>query len=186
LILTPLLAFILPALLWHIWQYANNVLLALCVVLGVTYYLPQSRPAGGAMSVGRFLRVWPVYFLVTIGLSLHNSLAVLSGLAGQPGEFIRTPKEAGRDNQSSNIYTFAGIDRITLLEAGVWIYLLACLLYGWQREIVSALWLPAFGLCGYTYVLSASFSYAVGYCWERRKLPKRRNADEISEPHAVD
>jgi len=185
LILTPLLALFLPPTLWRSWQYANNLLLALCVVLSVIYYLPQGHPARGGMSIVRFLRVWSVYFLVTIGLSLHNSLAVLSGLAGQPGEFVRTPKGAERENNSANIYSFAGMDRVTLLEAGVWIYLLACLLHGWQRGVLSSLWLPAFGLCGFTYVLAASFCYAVVDWWERYKPLGYRSADEIYEPPEV-
>jgi hypothetical protein len=181
LMLTPLLAILQPDSLCAIWRHANNVLLGLAVVLGYTYYVPQSRLTGGKMSLmsfRRFLPIWLVYFLATIGISLHNTLAVLSGLAGRGGEFVRTPKRAGRIRLTESSYAFTGVDRTTLLEVGIWVYLLACLLYAWPRGMISAMW-P--GLLGYTFSLAASFSYAVGQWWQRSKQATRRGAAEIPE-----
>jgi cellulose synthase/poly-beta-1,6-N-acetylglucosamine synthase-like glycosyltransferase len=179
--LTPLLAIIQPDWLWAIWRHANNVLLGLGVVLGFTYYVPQSRLTGGNMAFRRFLPIWLVYFLSTIGISLHNTLAVLSGLAGQADEFVRTPKQAASIRPGENVYAFTGVDRITLLEAGVVIYLLACLLYAWTHGMISAMWLPGLGLLGFTFSLAASVSYAVRQWWQRSKKDVAGDTADIPE-----
>ena len=133
------------------------------------------------MPFWRFLRIWLVYFLCTIGISLHNTLAVLSGLAGQADEFVRTPKQAAAISPRENVYAFTGVDRITLVEAGVVIYLLACLLYAWPRGMLSVMWLPGLGFLGFTFSLTASVSYALRQWWQRNKKDVAGDSADIPE-----
>ena len=54
-----------------------------------------------------------------MGLSLHNSIAVLEGFIGKKSAFIRTPKfdlKSGKDQIKSNAYLAKQIPTSTLIE----------------------------------------------------------------------
>lgn len=68
--------------------------------------------------------VWklPLFFSVSMGLSLHNSQAVLEGLTGKKSPFIRTPKfnlEAGSVSLQANGYRLRALPVSTWLEGGM-------------------------------------------------------------------
>jgi len=71
-----------------------------------------------------FAVVWklPLFFSVSMGLSLHNSQAVLEGLTGKKSPFIRTPKfnlEAGSVSLQANGYRLRALPVSTWLEGGM-------------------------------------------------------------------
>jgi|GEM_PF-422988 len=67
----------------------------LVVLMGV--YLRTCVRRGGAGGVLRWMWEFPLLLVFSVGLSLHNGLAVLDGWRGRPSPFVRTPKAgAGR------------------------------------------------------------------------------------------
>lgn len=79
------------------------------VVLGIFYWI-SFRYKG--KSVIEFF--WRFFWFLTfmMGLSLHNSIAVIEGWLGRKTPFVRTPK-FGKDNWKSNVYVTKKIGVIT-------------------------------------------------------------------------
>lgn len=74
-----------------------------------------------------FLSFYPRFLIVSMGLSLHNGLAVLEGLVGRKTPFIRTPKfniKSPRDSWKGNEYLKIKLDWLTLAEGLLCLYFL--------------------------------------------------------------
>jgi cellulose synthase/poly-beta-1,6-N-acetylglucosamine synthase-like glycosyltransferase len=74
-----------------------------------------------------FLKRFPGFLVVSMGLSLHNAIAVIEGLLGIKTPFIRTPKFNVRDPLDiwdNNVYIKPSISYITVLEGLLCIYFL--------------------------------------------------------------
>ncbi len=82
----------------------------------------------------KFIILFPAFLLVSMGLSLHNSLAVIEGWLGIKTPFIRTPKfniVGKRGSWLNNSYLNPKLDLITLLEG----ILCVCFILGMIRGI---------------------------------------------------
>ncbi len=72
-----------------------------------------------------FFRTFPIFITVSMGLSLHNALAVAEGLLGFKSAFIRTPKfnlSKKGESWKGNQYVKLKFSPLTLLEAFLAIY----------------------------------------------------------------
>lgn len=114
--------------------------------------------AANPLALVSFLLLWPVYregsrasslrFLIdyvsflglTTGLSLHNSIAVLSGLAGRGGTFERTPKRGAADRAED--YRLPYFDPRVPFEAAAWAGLAAGLFWAAREGALLIAWLP--------------------------------------------
>ncbi len=77
-------------------------------------------------SVIEFVLLFPLFLAMSMGLSLHNAIAVLEGYAGKKTSFVRTPKFniTAVDNQfKKNIYTLNKMGWLSFLEGG-WLFIL--------------------------------------------------------------
>jgi len=78
-------------------------------------------------ALGKFLKLFPGFLIVSMGLSLHNGLAVVEGLIGRKTSFIRTPKFNVTDLKESwkgNSYVKTRINWITVMEGILCLYFL--------------------------------------------------------------
>jgi cellulose synthase/poly-beta-1,6-N-acetylglucosamine synthase-like glycosyltransferase len=85
----------------------------------------------------KFIVVFPIFLLVSMGLSLHNGLAVLQGLIGIRTPFIRTPKfniTKRHDQWKNNMYLKLKINWITMLEGVLCCYFLFGIVKGIQNH----------------------------------------------------
>ena len=105
--------------------------------------------------------VWklPLFFSVSMGLSLHNSQAVLEGLTGKKSPFIRTPKfnlEGGSVSLQANAY------RLRVLPISTWLEGVMGLLFGGMVVLGivygNFLFLPFHGLLALGYSLVFIYS----------------------------
>ena len=74
-----------------------------------------------------FLSLYPRFLIVSMGLSLHNGLAVMEGLTGRKTPFIRTPKFNLSEKQKSwknNVYVKNSITAQTIGEGLLCLYFL--------------------------------------------------------------
>ena len=74
-----------------------------------------------------FLNRFPGFLIVSMGLSLHNGIAVIEGLLGIKTPFVRTPKFDIRkqdDTWKGNVYFRPSINIVTILEGLLSIYFL--------------------------------------------------------------
>jgi len=127
------------------------------VVLVWSAESPLSRLGGGAfvgflsvsvfylvsMLYNRSHRLWqlPLFLLVTMGLSWHNSVAVLSGYAGRKTPFLRTPKRGDQHDRS-------GVSSLYRSAAGA----------GWLMELLLAI---LFGATAFTALSSGRSAFVV-------------------------
>ncbi|WP_116108502.1 glycosyltransferase [Lewinella sp. IMCC34191] len=96
------------------------------------YYVGNVRSAASkaesvARSVPKFLLLFPVFLSLSMGLSLHNSVAVLQGYRGKKSPFVRTPKfnlRSVSDSLRSRKYLTGRLSWITVGEGLLSIYFL--------------------------------------------------------------
>ncbi len=106
-----------------------------------------------------FVRLYPQFLIVSMGLSLHNGLAVLEGLLGRKTSFIRTPKfniTTSHDSWKENVYVKTQLTPFFYGEAILCIYFLfgiglGVYLNDWGLLFFHALLAFGFGfVCYYT------------------------------------
>jgi cellulose synthase/poly-beta-1,6-N-acetylglucosamine synthase-like glycosyltransferase len=80
----------------------------------------------------KFLSLYPRFLIVSMGLSLHNGIAVFEGLIGKKSPFIRTPKFNLEKNKTwfGNTYIHTRFNINILLEGLLCIYFLFGIWYG--------------------------------------------------------
>ena len=80
----------------------------------------------------KFLSLYPRFLIISMGLSLHNGIAVFEGLIGRKTPFIRTPKFNLQQNQSwlSNSYIRAHFTFTMLLEGLLCLYFVFGIWFG--------------------------------------------------------
>jgi cellulose synthase/poly-beta-1,6-N-acetylglucosamine synthase-like glycosyltransferase len=74
-----------------------------------------------------FWRLFPQFLVVSMGLSAHNTLAILEGWLGKKSAFLRTPKfniQTKTDNWKGNVYLSNKVNSMLILEAGLLLYFL--------------------------------------------------------------
>lgn len=107
-----------------VFRLASVFLLTLLPL--VYYYYSAWRYANPIGRWGAFLGKFLLFLAVSMGLALHNSRAVLLGLAGQRSAFIRTPKMGLIRRQGSwrGRYRTGRFDGLTVLEGLLTLYFL--------------------------------------------------------------
>lgn len=107
----------------------------------VLFYWVASRRLNPAKTRKYFWSNFPLFLTMSMGLSLHNAIAVAEGLLGRTSPFIRTPKFNVKDKEEKlgmNIYIKPKITWLTIVEGILCLYFL----FG----IISGIWLGDYGL----------------------------------------
>ncbi|MTI32050.1 cellulose synthase family protein [Xanthovirga aplysinae] len=110
-----------------------------------------------------YIKTLPPFLIISMGLSLHNAVAVLEGLLGRKTPFIRTPKfniQNKKDSWKENIYLKGGLHPLTLLEGLLCLYFLFGVMAGiylndWGLIIFHAMLSTGFGSIFYHSLRSA-------------------------------
>ncbi len=80
----------------------------------------------------KFVVLFPFFLALSMGLSLHNSIAVLQGYLGMKSAFIRTPKfnlNTIRDSMNMKKYLTLRLTPLTMMEGLLSIYFFAAVIY---------------------------------------------------------
>ncbi|WP_236647174.1 cellulose synthase family protein [Hymenobacter busanensis] len=106
------------------FQFASVFMLGFAPLM--VYYHASWRWSGGRRGAPLgFVAQFLLFLSVSMGLALHNTGAVLSGLAGQASEFVRTPKLGrGIRGRIRRRYRTGGLGWLTLCEALLCLYAL--------------------------------------------------------------
>jgi len=107
----------------HIIIQISSVFMVSWVLIGLFYY--TSFKQNSKKSIGTFFFNFICFLMVSMGLSLHNDVAVLEGYIGIKTPFVRTPKfnlAEGESNWKSNIYTAKKLSPVTYLEGLMIVY----------------------------------------------------------------
>jgi hypothetical protein len=105
--------------------------------LGSVYYTANRDTlwAGqtGFSKIIQFIFILPLFLSFSMGLSLHNSIAVMEGFLGRKSAFIRTPKfniQKEQPSNSSGTYRVNHISTTTILEGILAVYFLIAIFLG--------------------------------------------------------
>ena len=105
-----------------------------------------------------------MFLAVSMGLSLHNAMAVLEGYMGKKSAFIRTPKFNLSNDKSkkwrTNVYLRRKINPITILEVLFAAYFFGGILLGFHYEDYGLMPFHAMLFLGFGYVSFYSISHS--------------------------
>ncbi len=116
------------------------------VMIGLVYYQANKDTSWRGWSpmrrIVQFVLIFPLYLSFSMGLSLHNSIAVVQGFSGRKSPFIRTPKF---NIQGINDRAYAGngftgkISLYVFFEVLLAIYFLVAIVVGWKIGLTTFL-----------------------------------------------
>lgn len=117
------------------WLF-NLGIIFLAGFLSITFFYWVATKRFNPINRARtFWSLYPKFLVVSMGLSLHNGLAVLEGLIGRKTPFVRTPKfnvQHQSDSWKSNVYIQTKINGLTIGEALLCIYFVFGIVVGIQ------------------------------------------------------
>jgi hypothetical protein len=116
------------------------------------YYWIASKQIMKEKSPRYFITYFPMFLAVSMGLSLHNAMAVVEGLAGFKTPFIRTPKfniRSKMDQWRKNSYNVRQFTFQTFLEGLLAIYFFLGIIYGIQIEDYGLMFFHVFLATGF-------------------------------------
>ncbi len=99
------------------------------------FYWVATKQFNLGNSVKQFASLYPRFLIVSMGLSLHNGLAVVEGLMGRKTPFIRTPKfnlTTSDHSWKKNSYVQVNITLLTIMEGLFCLYFIFGLVAGWM------------------------------------------------------
>jgi len=133
----------------------SSIFLICTAMLMIFYWTSfQDKSKNVFTNVKRFSSNFILFLSSSMGLSLHNSVAVVEGYMGKKSSFIRTPKfniVTDKDKWKGNKYLVNNISTITILEGFMTLYFL----FG----IVSAFLLNDYGLLPFHIMLFWGFGF---------------------------
>lgn len=107
-----------------------------------------------------FFNLFPGFLIVSMGLSLHNGIAVIEGLVGIKSPFVRTPKfniKQKGESWRNNVYVHPRLNLITVLEGLLCLYFIAAIVLGLYIQVSMLILFHAMLAIGFGYV----FYYSV-------------------------
>jgi cellulose synthase/poly-beta-1,6-N-acetylglucosamine synthase-like glycosyltransferase len=93
--------------------------------ISLFYWIATKQFNRNPLSV--FIKLFPGFLIVSMGLSLHNGIAVIEGLLGIKTPFVRTPKfdiRKQHDTWKGKVYLKPSINVVTILEGLLSLYFL--------------------------------------------------------------
>jgi len=175
-----LLALSLPIEYWaggiqryFTWAGVAAIGLPLLYSLSVTEYTPRLRDR---------LIILPLLLLLGYGLSLSNSIAVLQGLIGNGGEFIRTPKYNFSDQRNRRAQNTVATERqwSGWGELILTCYALSVVVLSWPKDGWAAVpWMLTY-VAGYLFIVGLNFRQGTRFGQSRKHLAEP--ADNSTTP----
>ena len=105
-----------------------------------------------------FLWKFPVFLAISMGLAMHNALAVFEGYIGRKTPFVRTPKYNVEQHKgwAKNIYNVKKMSPVTILEGGMFFYSVYAFMQAIAYNDFGIMPLTLFLMFGYGFVFISS------------------------------
>jgi len=114
---------------------AASFFLISLLALGIFYWASLlNQKLGFFKTFYEFISTFPLFLSISMGLSLHNTIAVVEGYLGIKSAFIRTPKFniiKMSDKWTKNIYLKKNLTPVTFLEGLLSLYFLGAMALGY-------------------------------------------------------
>jgi len=133
------------------------------MILGSMYYVSSAiRFENKLMALGNLLITFPAFLSISMGLSLHNGIAVIEGYLGRKTPFIRTPKfnlyqDSGK--WEGNKYSRNKLNVVNFLELFLGLYFAFGIFIGVQ--------LKDYGLLPFHLMLTTGFLVVFYYSFKQ-------------------
>jgi cellulose synthase/poly-beta-1,6-N-acetylglucosamine synthase-like glycosyltransferase len=118
-----------------IFQLASLYIVSF-IFLSLFYWTSLARDGDrGIKGFWKFLKYFPFFLAVSMGLSLHNSIAVFEGYVGRKTPFVRTPKfniNTKDDKWQKNKYIMPKLNFLTVVEGLMVVYFLWGIFMGFK------------------------------------------------------
>lgn len=142
-----------------VFQIASGFILSL-PILAIFYWTALARDEpNGIKTFFKFIYLFPLFLSVSMGLSLHNALAVLEGYLGKKTPFVRTPKmnltNDSEEKWSRNVYLKSHLTPLTFVELAFAAYFVFGIVLGFKYD--------DFGLMPFHLLLAFGFVYVALY-----------------------
>lgn len=146
------------------WEWAFYVinlfqlnLLILITFYGIPFFLFERG------NKAKIIWYFPMYSSLMMGLSLHNTIAVIEGYAGRKTPFVRTPKfnvKAASDRWDANKYVSRRVSWLTLVEGLLMLYFFGGLLLAFYVHDFRMFFLHIMLMVGFGMVFGYSLLHA--------------------------
>ncbi len=135
------------------------------IAVAFIYFVSIVKKDNLSKSFLEYLVILPFFLIITMGLSLHNTIALVRGFAGEQTPFIRTPKfniKAVGDIWADNKYIGnRKIDWVTIFEGVMVLYFIAGIVLAFYRMEFGLLPLHIMAVLGFGIV----FVYSLRHSW---------------------
>lgn len=121
---------------WSFLLHLGALFLFMTVILTINYFIAFRKHGMG--DLWQFLTVFPVFLSMSMGLALHNGMAVVEGFWGRKTPFIRTPK-IGKSLWNQNKYLQHKIAPTTWMEILLGLFFGSAVAWGIWMEFYSFL-----------------------------------------------
>ena len=113
-----------------LFRYATGFVI--CMVFLMIFYWVSLRSQGQGLwkSLKEFFWKFPVFLSLSMGMSLHNGIAVFEGYIGKKSPFVRTPKfnlQKATDRWQGNKYLASSVNAVTVGEGILFLYFLSAI-----------------------------------------------------------
>lgn len=143
----------------------SSVFILSLMILYAFYFTSYFRDhAFSIKSLIRFTCAFPIFLSLSMGLGIHNSIAVFEGLIGKKSPFVRTPKfniTAKNKSWKKNVYRMRSIGLLTTLEGLSSLYFLFGILLSIYLEDYTMIYLETLLFLGYFGVFYFSVKHAL-------------------------
>jgi cellulose synthase/poly-beta-1,6-N-acetylglucosamine synthase-like glycosyltransferase len=133
------------------------------ITVSIVYYYANVKLAwkdeGKFKMIIKFVLIFPIFIALSMGLSLHNSIAVIQGFFGRKSDFIRTPKygiQNIKDTLKNRSYFNSEITLPTIFEGLLAFYFTTAFIFGVYLKVDYFLILHATLAFGYGYIFYVS------------------------------
>lgn len=137
---------------YYLINFFQGNLLILVLFYGIPFWL------AGPGNRAKFVWYFPMYSSLMMGLSLHNTIAVVEGYIGRKTPFVRTPKfnvNLTSEKWQNNVYIKGGFSWLTVLEGMMLLYFIGGIGLG--------VYLNDYRMLVFHSMLTVGFGLVVGY-----------------------
>lgn len=136
--------------------YVIPILYFNLVALTIVYFSSIVRHTNQHLTYGQrivyFLTHYPLFFSMSIGMALHNTVAVLQGWAGKKSAFVRTPKfniVNSEDKLKKSTYNKAKISWVTIAEGLLSLFFIVTCYWAYMGDFGMFMFFPLMNAVGF-------------------------------------
>ncbi len=147
-----------------VYRYISGFIIATIAIV-LTYFISISLNKQSKWSrLLDYIVIFPLFLSVSLGLSLHNTLAVLRGYSGQKTPFIRTPKFNIINQKGvwkANKYINTKVNWLTMIEGVLALYFLYGIFLGFKFHDFGLMFFHVMAAFGFSFIFFSTVRHTI-------------------------